>query len=126
MGKTTYRLVPFETYEVENLESWLSSLSGCGLYPVRVYSSPLLVKCEKANRAPAKYAWSLQAGTKTKYPTRCANYTRPQAGNISAPLAGCSTRSAHLKAPRRNRIPTLTCMRRSSGAARAAPSVNLY
>jgi hypothetical protein len=47
MGKTTYRLVPFETYEVENLESWLSSLSGCGLYPVRVYSSPLLVKCEK-------------------------------------------------------------------------------
>lgn len=47
MGKTRYRMVPFETYELENLESWFSSLSERGLYPVRVYRSPLLVRCEK-------------------------------------------------------------------------------
>ncbi len=48
MGKTCYQLVPFELYEVENLESWLSSLSERGLIPIRVYHSPLLVKCEKS------------------------------------------------------------------------------
>ena len=47
MGKTSYRLVPFETYELENLESWLSGLAERGLFPIRVYRSPLLVKCEK-------------------------------------------------------------------------------
>lgn len=45
--KYAYRKIPFPYYEVENLESWLSSLSGKGLYPVHFNNAFFFVKCKK-------------------------------------------------------------------------------
>lgn len=51
---TRYRRIPFEYYEVENMESWMSSLGEQGLYPVRVYRSFGFVRCEKGEPMPCR------------------------------------------------------------------------